>query len=57
MSRNILNVANDNNNKASGYPLFLGDDLGFGDTINVTYPQVEEAFEELRSMRWTGTRI
>lgn len=53
MSRNILNVDNDNNNKAEGYPLFLGDDLGYGDTINITYPELDEAYEELRSMRWT----
>lgn len=53
MSRNILNVLNDNNNSPDGYPLFLGDDLGFGDTINVTYPKLDEAYEELRSMRWT----
>lgn len=51
--RNILNVSNDNNNNADGYPLFLGDDLGFGDTINVTYTDLEDAYEELRSLRWT----
>lgn len=52
MSRTLLNIANDNNNRGK-YPLFLGASLGFGDTVNVTYPEIEELYLDLRSMFWT----
>lgn len=51
-----LNIQNSNNITGS-YPLFLGEDLGFGDTVNVTYPEIEEHYLDLRSMFWTETEF
>lgn len=34
------------------YPLFLGENLGLVDTINVTYPQIEELYQLQLSQIW-----
>ena len=52
MSKNLLNISNQNNNRGK-YPLFLGEALGFGDTVNVTYPEIEKLYLDLRAMFWT----
>lgn len=54
--RSNLNIRNGNNVQGN-YPLFLGEDLGFGDTVNVTYPELEELYLDLRSMFWTETEF
>lgn len=52
---NVLNL----NNTAyeEGYRTFLGDDLGFNDTIHVTYQDIKEMHLEQRSKFWTETEI
>jgi ribonucleoside-diphosphate reductase beta chain len=56
MSKNLMNVSN-NNNRSGNYPLFLGDDLGFSDTINVTYPEIEEMYLSQRAQYWTESEV
>lgn len=51
--KNVINIQNHNNR--TGYPLFLGDDLGFADTINLTYPELDELAKEQRGQYWTET--
>ena len=55
MSKNVINIQNNGNNSSKGYPLFLGDDLGFADTINITYPELAALYEEQRSQFWIET--
>jgi len=55
MSKNVINIQNNGNNAEKGYPLFLGEDLGFADTINVTYPELAALYEEQRSQYWIET--
>lgn len=55
MSKNVINIQNNANNQTKGYPLFLGEDLGFADTINVTYPELAALYEEQRSQYWIET--
>jgi len=56
MSKNLFNVGN-NNNISGRYPLFLGNDLGFADTVNVTYPEIEEMYLTQRAQYWTETEV
>lgn len=56
MSKDLMNVSNNNNQKGS-YPLFLGEDLGFSDTINVTYPELEDMYLKQRAQYWTETEV
>ncbi len=51
--KNVINIENHNNR--TSYPLFLGEDLGFADTINLTYPSLEELAKEQRGQYWTET--
>lgn len=51
-NKSVMNVGNDNNNSSAGYPVFLGEDLGFHDAINVTYPKIEKIFKKQRSSFW-----
>lgn len=53
--KNVVNIKNDGNMRDGGYPLFLGADLGFADTINVTYPELATLYEEQRSQFWIET--
>lgn len=39
------------------YPLFLGEDLGFVDTINQPYPQLEELYDKQMSFIWNPTEV
>lgn len=34
------------------YPLFLGDDLGLFDTVNIAYPEIEELYQLQMSQVW-----
>lgn len=52
MTKQIINIHNDNNRKGK-YPAFLGEDLGFADTINITYPEIHEMHLLQRSKFWT----
>lgn len=53
--KTVVNIENNANLSEKGYPLFLGDDLGFADTINVTYPELAKLYEEQRSQFWVET--
>jgi ribonucleoside-diphosphate reductase beta chain len=39
------------------YPLFMGEDLGFGDTINNQYPQLEKFFQTQQSFHWNEFEV
>jgi len=54
--KKVLNINNDNNIKGN-YPAFLGDTLGYADTINVTYPEIYEMHLRQRSFFWTEQEI
>ena len=43
--------------KGGEYPLFLGDDLGVMDTVNVTYPQLEELYQTQLSQIWNEFEV
>ena len=40
-----------------GYPLFLGNDLGVLDTINVQYPQLEELYQDQLAQLWNEFEV
>lgn len=46
-----------NTGHKKGYPLFLGDDLGILDTINVQYPKLEELYQLQLSQLWNEFEI
>ena len=46
-----------NTGHKNGYPLFLGDDLGIFDTINVQYPKLEELYQMQLSQLWNEFEI
>lgn len=46
-----------NTGHINGYPLFLGEDLGIIDTINVQYPQLEELYQLQVSQIWNENEI
>lgn len=46
-----------NTGHKKGYPLFLGDDLGIIDTINVQYPKLEELYQLQVSQVWNEFEI
>ena len=52
---NVLNLNNKEYEK--GYKTFLGDDLGFNDTIHITYPDIQEMYLLQRSQFWTEKEI
>ena len=53
-----MTVFNKNNTgHKEGYPLFLGQDLGIIDTINVQYPQLEELYQTQISQIWNEFEI
>lgn len=54
--RTLVNIEN-NNNLSGKYPLFLGDALGFADTVNVTYPKLSEWYEEQMGQFWRETEF
>lgn len=39
------------------YPLFLGDDLGLFDTVNIAYPILEDLYQKQVSQIWNETEI
>lgn len=39
------------------YPLFLGEDLGFADSINQPYPQLEALYDKQMSFIWNHTEV
>ena len=47
----------DNVGTTKGYPLFLGDDLGLTDTINVTYPILDELYEQQLAQLWNHREV
>lgn len=43
--------------ETNNYPLFLGEDLGLFDTINVTYPELEDLYQKQVSQIWNENEI
>ena len=41
----------------NGYPLFLGEDLGILDTINVQYPALEELYQDQIAQLWNEFEV
>lgn len=39
------------------YPLFLGQPLGLADTVNVTYPQIEELYQKQLAQIWNEFEV
>lgn len=39
------------------YPLFLGDDLGLFDTVNLTYPAIEKLYQQQLSQLWNEFEV
>lgn len=54
--RDVANIQNDGNERGH-YPLFLGADLGFSDSINVTYPELEALYEVQMGQFWRETEF
>lgn len=54
--KNVLNIGNDNNLKGD-YPIFLGDDLGFSDEINITYQTIQNIHEKQQAMFWLASEF
>lgn len=49
---------NENNQgHINGYPLFLGEDLGLFDTVNRTYPVLEELYQEQLAQLWNEFEV
>lgn len=52
----VFNVHN-TGHLTGNYPLFLGEELGFSDTINQPYPELETLFLEQSAQIWGHTEI
>jgi len=53
-----MSVFNANNKGYSeGYPLFLGEELGLFDTINRTYPELEELYQQQLAQIWNEFEV
>lgn len=49
--------ANNKGYETGKYPLFLGDDLGLFDTVNCTYPILEDLYQKQVSQIWNENEI
>lgn len=49
--------ANNKGHLTKHYPLFLGDDLGVLDTVNVAYPELEKLYQDQLSQIWNEFEI
>lgn len=54
--RTVFN-AKSNAHITGDYPLFLGEDLGFADGINVPYPILEELYDAQMGQIWNHTEV
>lgn len=54
-----MSVFNQNNkgHETKKYPLFLGEDLGLFDTINTTYPELEELYQIQIAQIWNELEV
>jgi len=43
--------------ETSKYPLFLGEDLGLFDTVNVAYPELEDLYQKQVSQIWNENEV
>lgn len=55
--RPLFDLSNNNNNKTEGYPLFLGDEVGMVDNINVTYPEIAKLLDKMLTDNWKWDEI
>lgn len=54
--RTVFNV-NNKGHETGEYPLFLGEDLGFVDTINRPYPILDSLFQEQAAQLWNEFEV
>lgn len=54
--KTVFNL-NNTGHETSEYPLFLGDDLGFADTINRPYPILDKLFQEQMAQVWNEFEV
>lgn len=54
--KTVFNV-NNTGFESGDYPLFLGEDLGFADTINVPYPILDKLFQEQMAQIWNEFEV
>lgn len=54
--RTVFNLHN-TGHETSDYPLFLGEDLGFADTINRPYPVLDKLFQEQMAQVWNEFEV
>ena len=54
-----MSVFNANNKgfESNKYPLFLGEDLGLFDTVNVAYPELEDLYQKQVSQIWNENEV
>ena len=54
-----MTVFNQNNKGyiTKKYPLFLGDDLGLFDTVNIAYPEIEKLYQQQVSQIWNEAEV
>lgn len=56
MERTVYNKSNKGHIKGH-YPAFLGDDLGVGSDVDISFPRIEELKELQRSMFWSPREV
>ena len=56
MAKTLFNK-NNTNYKEGKYPLFLGQIMGFPDTVNITYPQLESLYQKQLAQIWNEHEI
>ena len=54
--KTVFNTSNTGHISGS-YPLFLGEDLGFADSINQPYPVLEKLYDEQMGFIWNHTEV
>lgn len=54
--KTVFNI-NNTGHETGDYPLFLGEELGFIDTINMPYPFLDEAFQEQAAQHWNEFEV
>lgn len=54
--KTVFNVENTGHDSGD-YPLFLGEDLGFADTINRPYPFLDDLFQEQMAQIWNEFEV
>lgn len=53
----VLNLGNTHRLDGKGYPLFLGQEGGLHDSINVTYPKLFKLYKQLKAQDWSEDEV